>query len=71
MQIFHEGAVVGGKFIKKSTESTKVHFGSYINYFDIRVVVETMVRDKEGSVSNFTERVVLKCLYCISIRFFC
>jgi len=43
--------------------------GFFINCFDMKVVVESMVRDKEGGVGNFTER-CFEILYFISIHFF-
>lgn len=62
-------AVVGEKFIKKSTT---VHFGFYISCYDnnIKVDVVSMISDEERNVSNFTEQGVFKCLYFIRIRFF-
>jgi len=35
----------------------------------MKVVMDSMIRGKEGSFSNFMERDVLKCLYFNSISF--
>lgn len=71
MPILHEWInwFVGGGFINES-KIYKKNVGFFIKSFDMKVVMESMVRDKAGSVSNFTEQDVFKCLYFISIRFF-
>lgn len=50
-------AVVGEKFIKKSTTE---NVGFFIScYYNMKVDAVSMISDKERNVSNFTERGVL------------
>lgn len=71
--IFYEWvAAVEGKF---GIKSIVMSFGFFVNCFDVELAAESIIRNnnkkkKKRSISDFSERDILKSLNFVSIRLF-